>query len=542
MPLSRGKTATASSSTPGYDPANAVDGDPTTRWQASTAADPSSLTIDLGDQYVISGVSTSAFLASGLGVKYKIEYSADNTSWSTYADKTTQFTVPSEDVNTSSVLARYMRITLTATQSQGGSISEFEVFGTALPAASQGKTATASSEYSAGFSAAMAVDGDSLTRWAQQSGASDPQSLTVDLGSGYLISKVNTSAYLSAHLGVKYKIEYSTDNINWSTYADKTAAYSTPGLDTNTNTIVARYVKITLTATQGQGSSINEFQIDGTPYPISQGKSATASSEYSATYSAAMALDGDPATRWAQQSDAPDPQSLNVDLEGLYTISSVNTSARLSYGLGVKYKIEYSTDNTNWSTYADKTAAYSTPGLDTNTNTITARYVKITLTATQGQGSSIYEFQVFGNPAPPISQGKSATASSEYSATYSATKAGRRRSRDAVGTAVERTGPADAHRRPRGQLHNLERQHRGLPRIASGREVQDRVLHGPQPPGRRTPTRPRRTQPRASTRTLDRSPHGTCGSRSPTHTDKAAASPSSRSTAASSIRASKEIM
>ena len=128
MPLSRGKAAMASSSATGYDPANAVDGDPTTRWQAASISDPSSLTVDLGDTYVISSISTSACLSSGLGVKYKIDYSADDTNWSTYADKTATFTVPEEDRNSGSIQARYVRITLTATQGQGGSISEFDVY------------------------------------------------------------------------------------------------------------------------------------------------------------------------------------------------------------------------------------------------------------------------------------------------------------------------------------------------------------------------------------------------------------------------------
>lgn len=118
---------------------------------------------------------------------------------------------------------------------------------------------------------------------------------------------------------------------------------------------------------------------------------------YSTTYAAGKAIDGDPTTRWAQQSGASDPQSLTVDLGAAYTISSVSSTAYLPAGLGVKYKIEYSPDDSTWSTYVDRTGAYSTPGIDNNTGSITARYVRITITDSHGQGSSLYEFKIYGS-------------------------------------------------------------------------------------------------------------------------------------------------
>ena len=75
---------------------------------------------------------------------------------------------------------------------------------------------------------------------------------------------------------------------------------------------------------------------------------------------------------------------------------SVGTVAYMPFGFGMKYKIEYSTDNVNFATYADKTAAFSVPRTDTNSATIVARYVRITLTGTQTQGGSLYSFTVNG--------------------------------------------------------------------------------------------------------------------------------------------------
>lgn len=262
---------------------------------------------------------------------------------------------------------------------------------------SRGRAATASSIYSTTYDAAKAVDGSSSTRWAQASGAADPSSLKVDLGAEYSITATDTDAYLSSATGVKYIIEYSVNNSTWMTFADRTATFRVPGRDTNATAPKARYVRITLTATQGQGGSINEFEVFGSRVALSQGKLAVASSEYSTTYAAGKAVDGDAATRWAQASAAADPSWLQVDFEAVYTIDSTYTDAYLTSGVGVRYKIEYWTTSSTWATLIDRTAAYSTPGLDTFATPVATRYVRITLTDSQGQGGSLREFKVYAS-------------------------------------------------------------------------------------------------------------------------------------------------
>ena len=265
VPISQGKTATASSTySSGHLASNAVDGNPTTRWaQASGAPDPSWLKVDLGEAHTVTGVTTAAFLGTGKGVKYKIEYSTDDVNWSTYADHTSTFGVPGKDA-ASTVTARYVRITLTGTQLQGGSLWEFKVWG-APYSLSAGKTATSSSQYSANHVASKAVDGSSATRWAQASGAADPSWLQVDLGDDYEISRTVTTAcgvvlagevqhrVLSRWDDVVHRVDHTTDVI--------------PGTDTSPTVAVGRYVRVTFTATQGQGGSVSEFNVYGTPAP-----------------------------------------------------------------------------------------------------------------------------------------------------------------------------------------------------------------------------------------------------------------------------------
>lgn len=398
VPVSLGKSATASSvhNTTTYNADKAVDGDAATRWaQQSGLADPSSLTVDLGEPHVVTGVHTSTYRYLGKGVKYAVEYSDNGTTFSPYADRTTSFVIPGDDIKPTPVTARYWRVRFTDTQKQGGSIWEFSVFGHPVPA-SQGKSTSASSQYdSTNYSSAKAVDGNEATRWAASNVG--PATFTVDLGSLHDISHVETQAVLDLGRGLKYAIETSTNNTAWTTYADRTGNYSNPGVDTKAEEVLARYVRIRLTDTQGQRASLHEFRVFGTPLDLlSQGKAATASSEYSSGFDAAKAVDGDAGTRWAQASGMPDPSSLTVDLGASQPIAAVNTSAYAPPG-GVKYKIEYSTDGTNFLLYADRTATPSTPGLDTNPNPITARYVRITLTATQGFGGSLWEFEVYAD-------------------------------------------------------------------------------------------------------------------------------------------------
>ncbi|KRF43830.1 discoidin domain-containing protein [Paenibacillus sp. Soil787] len=145
-------------------------------------------------------------------------------------------------------------------------------------------------------------------------------------------------------------------------YYDHTGSFTTQASNTDTNavSITARYMRITLTATQGQGSSIYEFKVYGSLIPISQGKTATASSIYSSSYDASKAVDGSSSTRWAQGSGLADPSWLKVDLGANYSISNVNTTFYQQSGLGGKYKIEFSTDDSTYSMYVDHTGSFTT--------------------------------------------------------------------------------------------------------------------------------------------------------------------------------------
>ncbi|MFD7432622.1 discoidin domain-containing protein [Streptomyces sp. NPDC059818] len=127
------------------------------------------------------------------------------------------------------------------------------------------------------------------------------------------------------------------------------------------------------------------------PTLLSQGKTVTASSQENYGTPATSAVDGDNGTRWS--SAASDPQWIEVDLGSAASVSQIALRWETAYAKS--YKIEFSTNNSTWST------AYSTttgPGGNETLNVSgTARYVRLTGTARATQyGYSLWEFQVFG--------------------------------------------------------------------------------------------------------------------------------------------------
>ncbi|MFF7468557.1 discoidin domain-containing protein [Streptomyces sp. NPDC008092] len=136
--------------------------------------------------------------------------------------------------------------------------------------------------------------------------------------------------------------------------------------------------------------------------PLSQGKTATASSEENAGTAAGNAVDGNTGTRWS--SAFTDDQWLQVDLGATAQVSQVVLNWETAYGKD--YKVQISSDGSNW------TDLQSVTGGDGGTDTLTVsgqgRYVRMlgVHRATQW-GYSLWEFQVYGTTTgtPPVQGG-----------------------------------------------------------------------------------------------------------------------------------------
>jgi beta-glucanase (GH16 family) len=257
-----------------------------------------------------------------------------------------------------------------------------------------GKPTTASSAESASFPASNATDGDITSRWS--SGFSDPQWLQVDLGQTYAIN--HATLVWEAATASAYQIQTSADGTNWTTiYSNNN---SPQDIQDTSLSGTGRYIRVYATSRASQwGDSIYEFDVYGTPSSggggtptlLSQGHTATASSQENASFPAADAVDGNLGTRWSSQFS--DPQWLEVDLGATHSLSQVTLNWETAYATA--YQIQNSTDGTNWTTIYSTTTG--TGGNQTIPVSGSGRYVRMYGTARATQwGYSLWEFQVYG--------------------------------------------------------------------------------------------------------------------------------------------------
>ncbi|GAA1023349.1 hypothetical protein Aple_084290 [Acrocarpospora pleiomorpha] len=151
------------------------------------------------------------------------------------------------------------------------------------------------------------------------------------------------------------------------------------------------------------GTGTGLFDVDdytlvksGTPPPstnLALNKPATASSVESAQYPASAAVDSSTTTRWS--SGFSDPQWIQVDLGGTYTVNRVRLVWEAAYGSA--YQIQTSPNGTTWTTVRSVTGGNG--GEDDNTGlNNSARYVRINGTARgTAWGYSLFTFEVYGS-------------------------------------------------------------------------------------------------------------------------------------------------
>ncbi len=258
--IAQGKPATSSSNeNASLGPANAVDGNLSTRW-SSGFSDPQWLQVDLGQSYTISHVTLNWEAAYGRA--YQIQTSPDGTTWTSIFSTTTGDGATDDLAVTGT--GRYIRMygTQRATQ-YGYSLFEFSVNGTPAGGGgstllSQGHPATSSSNENSTLGPANAVDGNTGTRWS--SGFSDPQWIQVDLGATHSISRVVLN--WEAAYGRAYQLQTSNDGTTWTTIFSTTTGDG--GIDDLAVTGSGRYVRMTGTQRATQyGYSLWEFQVYG---------------------------------------------------------------------------------------------------------------------------------------------------------------------------------------------------------------------------------------------------------------------------------------
>ncbi|MGW1216774.1 discoidin domain-containing protein, partial [Streptomyces sp. NPDC002499] len=357
--LALGKPATASSKTDGYEPGKAVDGDPSTRWaQGPSLPDPSWIQVDLGGSYDVSAAITTFEKASGY--KYRIEVSPDEVHWKTLSDRTGTNTTAQTNYDTGTpVTGRYVRLTVTGSSGNGGSVYDLQVYGGA---------ATPSSDHTAPSSPGRPEVSPLLPS-------------VLDLSWPAATDDTGVTSYVVYQDGKRIAVT-----------GDTTLRVSDLSADTQyTFTVVARDVVLN----ESEPSPAATVTTPDDSNDLALGKPATASSKTDG-YEPGKAVDGDPSTRWAQGSGLPDPSWIQVDLGDTTTVTGVVTTFEKSSGY--KYRVEYSTDGETWSLFDDHTSANTTSATSyaLADHPVTARYLRLTVTGSNFNGGSIYELQVYG--------------------------------------------------------------------------------------------------------------------------------------------------
>lgn len=399
----------------------AFDGNETTRWCASDASLPQTLTVDLGAVKDIAQVNIKFELASTW--EYTLRISEDGENWSVYDTNPAEIPNQQDYSHVQAAQARYVAIEVTnSSNSYWASIWEMSVLasdGTNL-ALNQPCTATSSSGH--GNSAPAAFDGNYDTRYCA-SNETLPQQLMVDLGKSYDIGAIYL--FFEQKSNWDYTLETSVDSIHWATYAQ-------PGVQrlidvTETKDAQARYVRLTVNgATTGDWASLWEMEVYAYVNKVDLSDKLTWSSTTGdVAFSAHAAFDGNEATRWCASDDSF-PQTLTVDLGAVKDIAKVNIRYELTTTW--EYTLRVSKDGKTWNKYGTNPADIPSQQDYSHDQAAQARYVAIEITNTglQENGNpywaSIWEMSVLDAEGTnlALNQPCTATSSSNYGASASA--------------------------------------------------------------------------------------------------------------------------
>jgi hypothetical protein len=253
----------------------------------------------------------------------------------------------------------------------------------------------------------MAVDGDSSTRWSSGQWMQNTSTgwIYVDLGAPYNVSEVRLN-WETAY-AVNYQIQVSYDGVNWVAIKTVSGNQSKGPVDFSELSGAGRFVRIycTQTSTGSDNYSLYDFQVLGTPIiDLAQGRPTYASTVESSYFTPNEAVDGNSSTRWSsgQWTQNTNTGWIYVDLGALFNVNEVRLNWERAYA--VDYQIQVSSDGSNWVTIDTITGNQSRGIADFTDLSGVGRFVRIycTETSTGSDNYSLYDFQVFGNPANPL--------------------------------------------------------------------------------------------------------------------------------------------
>jgi F5/8 type C domain/Beta-propeller repeat len=380
---------------PQYAGRFAVDGDPSTRW-SSEFSDAQWIYVDLEQNTAVAEVVLR--WETAFGADYQVQMSNDAQTWTTVGSVSSG-DGGVDDLTGLSASGRYLRILGTGRGTPWGySLWELEVYGAAdsppLADLARHRPAVASSVAfgSSTYVAANAVDGDPSTRWSSE--FSDDQWIYVDLTARYAINEVILR--WETAFGADYQVQVSDDASTWTTI--RTITGGDGGVDDLTGLgVFGRYVRILGTRRGTEwGYSLWSFEVYGGAASLSADRAlhrpAVSNSDFSASFAAARAVDGDASTRWSSQFS--DPQWIYVDLGQHVAIDEVKLSWETAFG--ADYDVQVSDDASSWTTI--RSVVNGAGGVNDLAVSGAGRYVRVFGTRRGTPwGYSLWGVEVYGN-------------------------------------------------------------------------------------------------------------------------------------------------
>ncbi|HEV2633520.1 MAG TPA: discoidin domain-containing protein [Actinocrinis sp.] len=407
--LALDEPVTASSATSGFPATNAVDGNPSTYWEGTDGAWPTTLSVNLGSSQALASTEiaipptwptrtqTLSVLGSTNGSSYTTLVSSATYTWNPSTGDVVSISLPA---NTKE---QYLELSFTANNVQNGAqVSEFEV----LPGSGSGGTPPSS--------ATLTASPSSLAFGSVNVGSSSAaQSVTI----------ANTGTAAAAISSVAVGSGYSETNTCGSSLAagasctaQVTFKPTATGADSANLTVSSNASNSTLTVgLSGTGTSSTPATTN-----LALNQPVTASSATSG-FPATNAVDGNTGTYW-EGTDGAWPTALSVDLGTKDSISSVVVDLPSSWPTRTQtLSVLGSTNDSTWTTLVSS-ATYTWSSSNSNVVTISLpggtsqRYVELSFTANNVQnGAQASELQVMGPANPNLALAKTVTASSATS-------------------------------------------------------------------------------------------------------------------------------
>lgn len=268
-PLSRAGWVAAASSSGGADvPAQAIDGNPATRWSTGTPmVNGQTYTLDMGTAQKFDQASIDAGGSTGdypRGVT--VQVSGDGTSWTSVASVVG--TSAKVTVSFGAQTARYLRLVQTGSSSSWWSIAELNVLSAAgtttppagTPVALSRSGWVAAASQSSGDVPANAIDGNPATRFSSGSPMSNGQTFTVDLGAARTFDQVTMDSGGSTQdYARSFTVQIAVDGVTWRNVA--TGAGTSAVVTARFTNQTARWVRVVQNGSDSSWWSIAEFNL-----------------------------------------------------------------------------------------------------------------------------------------------------------------------------------------------------------------------------------------------------------------------------------------